>query len=500
MCLSFFFIEQAEEVIDDIKGNEGNGKKRQAYRDITLKLRSNGVGTAAHEIGHALGFFRTQSRNERDSFVTLYTQNFMERNAMDTKKLLEQMHEMEDEINDELSLTEERNAELSNEMKNYVEVKKDHIKAAGDTIEEINQKSNVDTALFQGDMLLTKEQAEEVIDDIKGNEGNRNKRQAYRDGYYPRTLWSNGVYYSFHRTTSREARSVFKKAAAAWQSETCINFSESNTGLIMTEIVKTLEFKDYIMKKFQASSRIVLIKANGCWSMDGWLSQFTKQSQRSNYNYNLTYDYGSVMHYGATSVSKNNKPIMVPRDVKYTQTLGSPIISFYEKLMMNMHYKCLDKCNAPSSATCKNGGFPHPRTCTRCICPSGYGGNLCDSRVKNSHLNHSSLGVHANAPAGSKIEVVLENYTRGFAIDGCTYAGVEIKTGSDKRHTGYRQASNSQKVNSFKSLLCIEMFRFCALENVGTSLVSTHNIVPVITYSRSRAATTVLRYRISNVI
>ncbi|KAE9411656.1 hypothetical protein Angca_010170, partial [Angiostrongylus cantonensis] len=60
----------------------------------------------------------------------------------------------------------------------------------------------------------------------------------------------------------------------------------------------------------------------------GWLSQFTKQSQSSNYNYNLTYDYGSVMHYGATSVSKNGKPITWPRDVKYTQTLGSPIISF----------------------------------------------------------------------------------------------------------------------------------------------------------------------------
>ncbi|KAE9411700.1 hypothetical protein Angca_003832, partial [Angiostrongylus cantonensis] len=26
------------------------------------------------------------------------------------------------------------------------------------------------------------------------------------------------------------------------------------------------------------------------------------------------------------------------------------------------------------------GGFPHPRACTRCICPSGYGGRLCDRR------------------------------------------------------------------------------------------------------------------------
>uniref|UniRef100_A0A0K0DFA4 Metalloendopeptidase n=1 Tax=Angiostrongylus cantonensis TaxID=6313 RepID=A0A0K0DFA4_ANGCA len=276
-----------------------------------------------------------------------------QRNAVDTMRLLEQLHDMEGEINGELSLSDERNAELLNEMKDYVEIKKDHIEPKGDTIEEVNHKCNVDTALFQGDMLLTKEQAEEVIDDIKWNEGNRKKRQAYRDKYYPKTLWSNGVYYSFYANSTQQARSVFRKAAAAWQSETCIDFSESNTGLVITEIIDTLDFTISIMKKFQAPDRIVLIKEVGCWSMvgrvggvqslslgsgcesvgtaaheighalgffhtqsrhdrdsfitlytqnfmDGWLSQFTKQSQSSNYNYNLTYDYGSVMHYGAT--------------------------------------------------------------------------------------------------------------------------------------------------------------------------------------------------------
>ncbi|KAJ1361991.1 Astacin (Peptidase M12A) [Parelaphostrongylus tenuis] len=109
---------------------------------------------------------------------------------------------MDSGLDNDLALSEGQNEELVKEIKNYVKIKKDHIQPIGDTIEEINHKSNVDNALFQGDMLLTKEQAEEIIEDVKHNEGNRNKRQAYRDSRYPKMLWSEGVYYSFYTGAS----------------------------------------------------------------------------------------------------------------------------------------------------------------------------------------------------------------------------------------------------------------------------------------------------------
>ncbi|PIO58047.1 hypothetical protein TELCIR_20527 [Teladorsagia circumcincta] len=147
-----------------------------------------------------------------------------------------------------------------------------------------------------------------------------------------------------------------------------------------------------------------------------------------------------------------------------------------------------------------NDGFPHPRNCSRCICPSGYGGQFCNERppgcgqeleatrdwsfVRSDPHNmtagqqngYKSCVYWIKAPNNTKIEVEIENFPDGVAVDGCIYAGVEIKTKQDQRLTGYR---------------------FCSRDDIGIVLTSDVHTVPVLTYMRRRRNITdiVLGYR-----
>ncbi|KAK6725897.1 hypothetical protein RB195_004303 [Necator americanus] len=148
------------------------------------------------------------------------------------------------------------------------------------------------------------------------------------------------------------------------------------------------------------------------------------------------------------------------------------------------------------------GGFPHPRNCSKCVCPSGYGGDLCNEKpagcgdVLEAKTEYQTLVDQVGDVDAGQIareDMSICNYwikvlcyefyywikiaylSQGLAVDGCTYWGVEIKTHADQRLTGYR---------------------FCAPEDIGVTLVSSYHIVPVITYNRFYATRVKLDYRI----
>ncbi|PIO63103.1 astacin [Teladorsagia circumcincta] len=149
--------------------------------------------------------------------------------------------------------------------------------------------------------------------------------------------------------------------------------------------------------------------------------------------------------------------VMIPKDANYTETLGSDLISFYDLLMMNKLYNCNDACKE-QSAQCHNEGFPHPRDCSKCICPSGYGGqpegcgetlqaketwqsfeySLDGSSAKEERDGYKKCNYWITAPESKIIEVKILKLPSTYPVDGCKYAGVEIKARPDKRLTGYR--------------------------------------------------------------
>ncbi|VDO71001.1 unnamed protein product [Haemonchus placei] len=121
-------------------------------------------------------------------------------------------------------------------------------------------------------------------------------------------------------------------------------------------------------------------------------------------------------------------------------------------------------CDGNETVTCENGGYPHPRHCWKCVCPGGYGGDRCTERPdtgcgetveasedwKTLRDFLGSYSVHQylenyikchywiQSPEGTEIEVEFLNFTEGHDIDGCPYAGVEIKTNKKQQLTGYR--------------------------------------------------------------
>ncbi|KAL6729294.1 hypothetical protein Aduo_000365 [Ancylostoma duodenale] len=105
--------------------------------------------------------------------------------------------------------------------------------------------------------------------------------------------------------------------------------------------------------------------------------QHEKMTEEKVTTYDVPYNYGSIMHYS----SPVENPTMIPKDENYRRTISSPFISFTDLTLLNEHYKCKERCKKDTnSPDCKFGGYPHPQNCSRCLCPGGYGGDLCNER------------------------------------------------------------------------------------------------------------------------
>ncbi|KAK6025923.1 hypothetical protein OSTOST_08159 [Ostertagia ostertagi] len=119
-----------------------------------------------------------------------------------------------DKILKKLALTKEQRVALLERLKLFKRKSIDKVQPMGDSIEEINRNSKIAGALFQGDMILSKDQEDQIIAEI--SDGTRSKRQAMKETEYPGKRWHQGVNYFFDsKFSTPEIKSVFKEGGGA---------------------------------------------------------------------------------------------------------------------------------------------------------------------------------------------------------------------------------------------------------------------------------------------
>ncbi|CAJ0590534.1 unnamed protein product [Cylicocyclus nassatus] len=300
------------------------------------------------------------------------------------------IHEHDNEVKNLLRLSPQQELTLHRIEEDFVPLQ--HYTNVSESIDYVNRQSPIGNLLYQSDIELTIQQAQRLANEevqmIAQNEGakelSRNKRQAVRwdDFYVP---WPNGVlYYAVPAGADRRVQSIVREAAAIWMRDTCVTLVENdkaeqrvefnlwvqmcssligfaNQGVQYIKFGKGCHYVGTAVHEF--GHALGMFHTHSRHDRDDYLfidpmhvqigaeRNFVKETPESNNNYDIPFDYGSIMAYGARSMiawsQQFNKEsyTMVPKDMNYIDTLGSPFIAFYDVLMMNKMYDCLKKCD-----------------------------------------------------------------------------------------------------------------------------------------------------------
>uniref|UniRef100_A0A914VIE0 Zinc metalloproteinase n=1 Tax=Plectus sambesii TaxID=2011161 RepID=A0A914VIE0_9BILA len=409
------------------------------------------------------------------------------------------------------------------------------------SVEKINER--IEDYLYESDILLTLEQVDDLFSrntlnadqddedsdsassETTSDETKPQRRIKRKVKLNPQYKWSTKkpILYYVSADLTRAKKQAIGSAVEFWQHHTCLTFREVDTLEDNIDIIHFINGAGCYSSVGRVGGIQELSIADGCehlgfgvltheighalgfWheqmrsDRDSFVrvlmdnvrqegkGQFDKQTANSIKTYSIPYEYGSLMHYNGNAFAINeNEYVLVAKNELFQQTMGQRTApSFFDVYQANRHYKCLDKCSA-TITNCHNGGYPNPKNCNKCICPIGFGGDLCSdpqraqgdncgqrsTATEDWQLLEASVGGnlpwrptennpavwkpvicswHITAPIGKAIEVrVSENSAQ--CRFGCAHNALQIKTSINYKVTGMRVCcSNDNRNHTYQS-------------------------------------------------
>uniref|UniRef100_A0A914EMI3 Metalloendopeptidase n=1 Tax=Acrobeloides nanus TaxID=290746 RepID=A0A914EMI3_9BILA len=310
-----------------------------------------------------------------------------------------------------------------------------------------NEDEVLDSLLFQGDIFLTEDQLDRMIEDAANELGwghdvltklgvaTRGKRQAlinppndYR--------WELPISYYYDDNIPEVTRQVIRETFKFFANKTCLTFQEDSTAIPRIQF-RNVTRRCYTISGFQGNdwyaqpgdqTNCTICQVEGIhpvnygewfcrdkfgqisheilhtfgvkhhqsrYDRDDYVSmtdalandeQFARLTINGSSNYGTMYDYGSIMHYGS--------PSMAAKDTLYNSTMGTQLgPQFIDIFLINSHYECM--CAYPT-VTCENGGYPNPNGCNTCICTGGFSGTTCSERDPGTEGGGATLQATAS--------------------------------------------------------------------------------------------------------
>uniref|UniRef100_A0A0N5C2U8 Zinc metalloproteinase n=1 Tax=Strongyloides papillosus TaxID=174720 RepID=A0A0N5C2U8_STREA len=363
-------------------------------------------------------------------------------------------------------------------------------------------KAMMNPKLYQGDVLLTKDQSQSILQQLRNkffkrgfrlpsfgfgvSNVTRIKRRVMSNLAYK---WDGAIPFYVEPNINQQ---IVIKALLEIQRETCIRFKQVGSAKVQSSGIRYFVGQgcnSYVGRIYKDRFQDISLGQN-CYDLGiiqhetmHALGFFHEQSRldrdkfvtivRQNINpqqmhnfdvvdvddgldYGLSYDYTSIMHYGATLFSINGQPTTVPNDNNYKMSMGvGDQASFLDYKFLNLHY-CGRVCN--TRLQCSNWGYIDPNSCTRCKCPKGFDGQFCEkvavmpgdcgqpafkatSSIQEINVKgFKNCYFAVSAPQGQRIafKLVFSYISPGY-VEACTIQNsVEFKYYKDKSITGAR--------------------------------------------------------------